>query len=96
MDGSSAWYAVDELLRWINGGFVHPELERPVEDRELILLILVIALIVAVVWDAMCSRAREQERREQQDQWRRQLQERMRRLRIELSGQGAERLGPTP
>jgi hypothetical protein len=75
------WHLLDMPIRWINGGPVEPELQRPFEVLELLILAVIAALIAVVVWDLVASSARERERRELQEQWRRRLHEWSRRKR---------------
>ena len=88
------WRLLDVPIRWVSDGAVDPNLERPLEYLEH-LLALVLGLIVVVVWDITTSRAREEVRRAQQEQWQRQLQERKRRVQFEHGSEASERLGPT-
>ncbi len=89
------WRLLDVPIRWVSDGAVDPNLERPLEYLELTFFALVLGLIVVVVWDITTSRAREEVRRAQQEQWQRQLQERKRRLKFEHGSEASERLGPT-
>ncbi len=86
---------LDAPIRGIGQRAVDPELERALEYLELILLGLVLSLIVVMVCGATSSRTRDQARRAGQVEWRRQLQERKRRLALEPKRQNDERLGPT-
>jgi hypothetical protein len=89
------WRLLDVPIRWVSDAAVDPNLERPLEYLELTFLALVLGLIVVVVWDITTSRAREEVRRAQQEQWQRQLKERKRRLKFEHGSEAGERLGPT-